>query len=343
MNKKCIKIIQNNNLIFDLKNDIFFKKIFLDEINIDYLKLLISKVLDIKYNNNLRLANSEIPNDEINKKSSYADIVLKDNNIEYIVEMNSGYSKHLYYKNYHYLFEEHTKRSYNKNDYGKSNYTVLINIDNYDILNKNKLLYKIELEEIKYNTVMYKNIKCLHINLEYLKKKYYNNIKLNELEKLLIVFIERDKNKILNICKDRKVKELINYMEYLQIGNDFITVYDKEEFDRGVREEVESNKKRLEKEKRKLEQEKNTIEQEKNTIAQEKNTIAQEKNTIAQEKNKLEQKENKLEQKENKLKQDKLVLLEEKKEIVKELKKMNLPLNKIIKLTKLTAEQISML
>ena len=91
-------IINNKNLIYDLKKDIIFKKEFLDERNINYLKTLIICLFNINIDN-IKLANAEIPNSIINKKSSYADLILKDdNNNEFIIEMNYIYSKSLHYK-----------------------------------------------------------------------------------------------------------------------------------------------------------------------------------------------------------------------------------------------------
>ena len=302
------QIKANDNLIFDLKKDIIFKKVFLDEKNINYLKSLLSLILKTTYNINLKLANIEIPNDRIDKKVSVADLILKDKELEYIIEMNYNYSKSLYYKNIHYLLKEHTKRSHKNNRYGMDNNTILINIDNYDVLKKKELIYKINLKDSKYSNNMYNNIETIHINLEYLKNKYYNNYKLNDLEKLLIVFIEIRKDKILRITNNKYVKEVLEYMDYLKIGDDYITVYNKEEFERTVALEMEENRKKLESDKTKLESDKTKLESDK-----------------------------------TKLESDKTKFENEKKSLAKELKRIGIPINKIMKLTKLSMNDIMML
>lgn len=45
-------------------------------------------------------------------------------------------------KNYHYLFKQHSSRNNNKNNYGENNETILINIDNYDVLKKKQFIYE---------------------------------------------------------------------------------------------------------------------------------------------------------------------------------------------------------
>ena len=203
------EILENDNLIFNLTSDISFKKVFLNENNSKYLNIIIETLFNL-YSSNYILLNTEIPNN--NSKSSYSDIILKRGKYEYIIEMNgSPYSNLAFYKNHHYLLKEHSRRNYKKNKYGIKNHTILINIDNYDILKKNKLIYKSNLKYDKYNSILYKNIESYAINLDYVRYRYYNNIKLSELEKLLIIFIEQRKDKILSIVNNKYVKNIWMY------------------------------------------------------------------------------------------------------------------------------------
>ena len=331
---------------------------FLDEKNTNYLKELINELIRNNYNKFLKLSNTEIPNSILNKKASQADIILKNDNNEYIIEMNYTYSKLLYFKNYYYLFKEHTKRSYRKNNYGLNNNTILINIDNYDYLKRKRLIYEVNLKDNKYNTVMYNNIKCIHINLEYLRDKYYNKCdNLNKLEKLLLIFIEQRKDKLLNICKNKCVKELIEYMDYLKIGNDFITVYDKEEFDNAVREEVEQEKENIVKEKQNIaiekekifkekkdvQKEKQDVQKEKKDVQKEKQDIQKEKYDIAMEKQNIAMEKQNITMEKQNITMEKQNLEKNKIEIAKELKLLGLPIEKIIKLTKLNIKDITLL
>ena len=124
------EIKKDNNLIFDLKNDITFKRVFLNSNNAAYLKYIADKITNKKIVEKYSLINAEIPNIKEKKKSSYCDIVIKSGNYEYIIEMNGSthYSDLTYYKNHHYLLKEHSSRNYNENTYGKNNYTILSGI-----------------------------------------------------------------------------------------------------------------------------------------------------------------------------------------------------------------------
>ena len=308
------QILDNDNLIFDLTNDTTFKRVFLNNNNSKYLNSIIEKMFSLNIKENYKLLNTEIPNSK--SKSSYSDIILKRGSYEYIVEMNgSPYSNIAFYKNHHYLLKEHTRRNYKGNKYGINNHTILVNIDNYDLLKENKLIYKSKLKYDKYNNVLYKNIESHSINLDYVRYKYYNNIKLNEIEKLLIIFVEQKKDKILSITKNKYVKELIEYMDILKTEEQFIATYDREEYEKSLKEEFENRVKKYNNKFKTLEDNIKTYE-----------------NNVR----KLENDKTKLENDKTKLENDKL-------NIAKELKLLGIPINKIVRLTKLSEQQIYML
>ena len=322
------QILEDDNLIFDLTNDTTFKRVFLNKDNSYYLKNIIDILFNLNSNENYILLNTEIPNNK--SKSSYSDLILKCGKYEYIVEMNgSPYSDLTFYKNHHYLLKEHSRRNYKGNIYGKNNYTILINIDNYDLLKKNKLIYKSKLKYDKYNNVLYKNIKSYSINLDYIRYKYYNYIELNELEKLLIIFVEQRKDKILSITQNKCVKELIEYMDILKMEEQFIATYDREEYEQGLKEEFENNVKEY----------KNNIKNYENKIKKYENNVKK----LESDKTKLESDKTKLESDKTKLESDRSEFNNEKIEFAKELKLLGIPINKIRKLTKLSLEQIHML
>ena len=303
------EILSNDNLIFDLKYDISYKRVFLNNNNLKYFSLIINKLEGKINTSNSILLNTEIPNSK--SKSSNTDLIIKNKNHEYIIEMNKRYSKLLFYKNIHYLLKEHSRRNYRKNFYGLKNYTILVNIDNYDCFNKNKLIYKVALIDKKYNKYMYKNIMIIHINLDYLKNKYYNNVKLTELEKLLIIFIEQRKDKILNITNNECVKELIDYMDTLKMEEEYIATYDREEFEQG--------------------------------FAKEKQDFVKEKQDFVKERQNLEKEIINI----NKAKQEIYVkqkdIENERIHIAKELKILGIPINKIVELTNMSIKDIMML
>ena len=335
------EILSNDNLIFDLKYDISYKRVFLNNNNLKYFSLIINKLEGKINTSNSILLNTEIPNSK--SKSSNTDLIIKNNNHEYIIEMNKRYSKLLFYKNIHYLLKEHSRRNYRKNFYGLKNYTILVNIDNYDCFNKNKLIYKVALIDKKYNKYMYKNITIIHINLDYLKNKYYNNVKLTELEKLLIIFIEQRKDKILNITNNECVKELIDYMDTLKLEEEYIATYDREEFEQGLKEEFEQEKKGLARAKQGFAKEKQGFAKEKQGFAKEKQDFVKEKQDFVKERQNLEKEIINI----NKAKQEIYVkqkdIENERIHIAKELKILGIPINKIVELTNMSIKDIMML
>ena len=204
----------------------------------------------------------------------------------------------------------HSSKSNNKNSYGKYIYTYLLNFDKYDILNKNNLKYTSTLNFPIYNVCLYKNIKIIHINLEYLKKKYYNNSELNDLEKLLIIFIEQRKDKIRKIINCKEVEGVLRIMDQLKFEyvNGVVT-YDREAFLKLEQEEYEryiknlakqkkrneENKKRNEETKKKNEEDKKILEENKRNFDKKYKELQQvERNLKIQEKNILKNIINKL-------------------------------------------------
>lgn len=56
MNKYNIeKILNNNNIIFDIKSDITFKNIFIKKCGINYMKQILENLFDIDINKELKL------------------------------------------------------------------------------------------------------------------------------------------------------------------------------------------------------------------------------------------------------------------------------------------------
>ena len=246
VNYSSSEILRDDNLIFDLKTDIAFKNLFLNINNFSYLEEVFSILLGRNICN-LKLCNSEIPTNKLKTKSIQSDLVFKYDDEEIIVEMNKFKTNNLVYKNNSYLLKEHAKKLCGKNCYGKRIKTILINFDNFDVLKKNKFIYYCKLFYYPYSTVLYNNIEIVNINFVYLKKKYYNNYRLNELEKMLLIFVEQRKDKLLKIIKNDNVKELINFMYDMMYDENYITTYDKEIFERNERQEFNKMKKKLKK------------------------------------------------------------------------------------------------
>ena len=194
-----------------------------------------------------------------------------------------------------------------------------------------------------YNECLYKNIEIIHINLDYLKHKYYNKDVLNELEKLLIIFIEQDVTKIKNITKRKEVLSIMDYMARLNFKEGYPVTYDREEAEK-VKLEMRAEEDR----RRKLEDKKRAIEDKKRAIEDKKRAIEDKKREIADKKRALEDEKRAIEDKKRKIKDQELMKREEtlkmrELNLAKSLKDEGIPIDKIIKLTNLNKNQIMML
>ena len=312
------------NKLYDLKLDWTFKNVFLDKSSFNYICYLFSILLDLNYYElkcHMKIINSELPSGVLGIKSSYSDIIFEYKELNIILEMNLEDKEYHINKNYFYLFKQHSSRLNNKNRY-KNKKTILINLDTYDVLKKQKLIYKSNLLFSLYNICLYKSIEIIHINLDYLKNKYYNKDVLNELEKLLIIFIEQNVNKIKKITKRREVLNIMDYMARLNFKEGYPVTYDREEAEK-VKLEMRAEEDR----KRKLEDKKRAIEDKKRAIEDRKRAI--------------EDKKRKLKDKEL-IKREEILRMKEL-NLAKSLKDEGIPIEKIIKLTNLNKDQIMLL
>lgn len=304
------QIKTNDNLMLNLKNDIIFKNCFLSYEGKRYLIKLINLIFNFNYKN-IIIKNNELASGGIKDKSSFTDLICSNDNVDFIIEMNNNKSNSILEKNMGYLFRQHIRKINKKNNYGKNKYTYLINIDNFDAVEKDDLVYESFMNFPKYNVSLYKNIKVFHINLAKLRKKLYNfngNDELSELEKLLLIFVIQEKDKLREIIKCREIEGVIKIMDRMKMENDYIATYDREEFERLVKEEFEANLEKFNNDKEKFNNDKVKFNNDK-----------------------------------EKFNNDKEKFNNEKKSIVQEFKKMGLSLKKISELTKLSIDEIKIL
>ena len=135
--------------------------------------------------------------------------------------------KHHINKNYYYLFKQHSSRLNNKNNYNKK--TILINIDDYDVNKRNEIVYTSKILDTKYYANIYNLINIIHINLDSLRNKMYNNIELNDLERLLIIFIEQDRRNLVNKNVEKEVIDIMDYIARMDFREGDPVTYNREE------------------------------------------------------------------------------------------------------------------
>lgn len=152
--------------------------------------------------------------------------------------------------------------------------------------------------------------------------KYYNEDVLNEFENSMLIFIENDYYKLKKIIKRKDVQDIVEFMNGLKFNKNGIPTYDYDEFKRIEELEEIRNKEQLETERKILENEKNELENQKSEIETQKSEIEIQKNEIETQLNEIENK---------------------KLELAREMKEEGFSVNKILKITKLSKNQIMML
>ena len=316
------EIINNKNLLFDLKLDIIFRNVFLNEVSFNYVCKLFNYLLGYDYEdlkNNLRIVNNEYSSNSVYGEFTRSDVIYAYKDVYIILEMNLSDKQFHINKNYHYLFKQHCSRLNNKNKYKKK--TILINIDNYDVVGEKETVYDSKIYISKYYKNIYEYINILHINLDSLREKIYNKRELDWIEKHLLIFVEQDKRNLIGKV-EKEVKEIMDYMERLDFKEGDPVTYNYLEAEK-VRKEMA------------IEHEMEVKKKEETLQKQEKNLQKQEE-TLQKQEETLQKQEINIEKREKSLEEEKITL-------AKELKNAGFPINKILKITKLSKNIIMML
>ena len=321
--RKFEDIINNKNLLFDIKNDLIFRNVFLNKCSLNYVCKLLYYLLGYDLNdlkNNLKIVNNEHPSNSVFNNINRSDVIYEYKDIYIIFEMNSNNMKHHINKNYYYLFKQHSSRLNNKNNYNKK--TILINIDDYDVNERNEIVYTSKLLDTKYYTNIYNLINNIHINLDSLRNKMYNNIELNDLERLLIIFIEQDRRNLVNKNVEKEVIDIMDYIARMDFREGDPVTYNREEELKILEEMALEDARKAKEDVRKAKEDARRAKEDVRKAKEEKQQVASEKQQVASEKQQVE---------------------EEKIEFAKALKAEGYPMNKILKLTKLSKNKIMML
>ena len=328
--RKFEDIINNKNLLFDIKNDLIFRNVFLNKCSLNYICKLLHYLLGYDLNdlkNNLKIVNNEHPSNSVFNNINRSDVIYEYKDIYIIFEMNSNNMKHHINKNYYYLFKQHSSRLNNKNNYNKK--TILINIDDYDVNKRNEIVYTSKILDTKYYANIYNLINIIHINIDSLRNKMYNNIELNDLERLLIIFIEQDRCNLINKNVEKEVIDIMDYIARMDFREGDPVTYNREEELKILEEmaledarKAKEDARKAKEDARKAKEDARKAKEVARKAKEEKQQVANEKQQVASEKKQLE---------------------EEKIEFAKALKAEGYPMNKILKLTKLPKSKIMML
>ncbi len=247
--------------------DEYAKKLLKEEDCKEYVASIIASVLDLPKDyvvNNLKLLNNEININE-HVKNQEADAVFDLDEHIVNIEINYNNSIELQTKNTGYIAQLYLTQIKPGENYPKIKPIVQINLNNYDVFNKNEFIYHSVVMETKHHIIRNKDIEIFDINIDLLNEIDYNEIeKLNErdLRWLLYIFVCGDKRLREEVYGEsemmKKVNDKIdNYQAFL---NQWL-YYDKEYLDNCGFEELGRQKAKKETAKKLLQMKLGTAEQ----------------------------------------------------------------------------------
>ena len=112
-----------------------------------------------------------------------------------------------------------------------------INLDGYDIIGKDKLVYEFSMQEKDGNSDLYSNLlKIYHINLKHLEKtmkKDYNNLeKYSLFERIGMIFMTKNKEDLKNVVRnDKYLSKIMKAIEEINQDNSLIEQYSKHDLE----------------------------------------------------------------------------------------------------------------
>ena len=219
---------RKDNLV--IINDKYIKKLFSDPSMEGYVKKVISLVTDIalkELNHGFKMLHLDIGVGR-NTVDSEADLIYIYRDAYINMEMNMVYSKTLDTKNYVYTNQLFLRDISSSKDYQNVLKVIQINIDNYDRFGKNLFVYQSVVMESKTYIERNNYLEIYDINLDYLRKVDYNNIKKDSLEYYLYFMIVEDTQKIKFIYEgDGLMERVLGKVTSMMGAIDELLLYDR--------------------------------------------------------------------------------------------------------------------
>ena len=219
---------RKDNLV--IINDKYIKKLFSDPSMEGYVKKVISLVTDIalkELNHGFKMLHLDIGVGR-NTVDSEADLIYIYRDAYINMEMNMVYSKTLDTKNYVYTNQLFLRDISSSKDYQNVLKVIQINIDNYDRFGKNLFVYQSVVMESKTYIERNNYLEIYDINLDYLRKVDYNNIKKDSLEYYLYYMVVKDIKQIKFIYEgDEMMEQVLGKVTSMMGAIDELLLYDR--------------------------------------------------------------------------------------------------------------------
>ena len=207
------------------------KRIFGDEKNKSEIKYFLKQIINVDAKD-IKVLNNEIIDRPYVDKKYTVDLLVEIEGKEVIgVEINSEVSNKLISRNLRYMCRVMSEDIKPKEDYSKLKKHIQINLDLEGHHTLPIMRYKLRDEET--NEILCEDMEIIRIDIPYYYKRCYNK-DANELEKLMGLIYEEDKNKAKILVGGNKDMEDI-YDKILENSENIIGLYDKESHDKETR------------------------------------------------------------------------------------------------------------
>ena len=225
-NKKDSKFPQPVHI--PITNDRMAKLMLYNENHKEYISLLLSLILNLKYQNiydNIIFVKPNIDNSNYYEALRTVDILVNIKNKIYNIEINNIYSKAMLERNIDYINKIYGSKRKKGESYA-FDVSIQININNFNFKEDDKVIRTFYLKDEEY--ILTDKIKIIYISLSKIREKYYNKEKLSKLEEILLIYngeegkdLEEEikKEKILedyrrHAMNASEIEELCEYMSY---------------------------------------------------------------------------------------------------------------------------------
>ena len=205
-NSYNLKDIEKGEII-PLVSDAMFHTMF-NKKHKKYVAYFISLVLEKDYNqilNSITFLNNELDKDGAKRPKRSVDLVCEVDEEIINIEMNNNMTIPSLERNIDYANQLYKS----KNEVGKSyqyNKVIQIDINNFSFIGEDKTIDKFYLLNSREEKLTEK-FEYIYIFLPKIRNKYYNKEKLNDLEKLLLIFNERESKELNSLYKGNKIME----------------------------------------------------------------------------------------------------------------------------------------
>ena len=197
--------------------DSMFHAMFNNEKRKKFAAYLISLTLNASFDeifNTLEYVNNKLDKERDIEKTSTVDFLCKINN-EYVgIEMNNQYSPTRLERNISYASEIYKIKMKKGSNYNYQK-VIQININNFSFYGDNSIINEFEIKNNN-GVLLTDKIKFIYISIPNIRKKWYNNDILNELEKFILVMCEEDISISKKISEGNEImNEYIDDAEYV--------------------------------------------------------------------------------------------------------------------------------